>query len=122
MSSAPIGRRIVVPRPDRTTVVIVCGDVEVASWRLLPTGPPDLATVDELARLAVAVRRLGWSVRLERASAQLCDLLELTGLTRIVAGPGAGEPIDLVVQVGRETEEAEEVGIEEGMEPGDPIS
>jgi len=125
MSSATAGRRTGVPQPDQTTVVIVCGDTEVASWSLVRHGPPDLSTVDELARLALAVRRLGWSLRLRQASGDLWDLLELAGLAPAFVGarPGAGKPAptDLVVQVGREAEEAEEVGVEEGMEPGDPV-
>jgi hypothetical protein len=107
--------------------VIVCGDTEVASWGLARHGPPDLSTVDELARLALAVRRLGWSLRLRQASGELCDLLELAGLTCALAeaSPGAGAPpapTDSVVQVGGEAEEAEEAGVEERVEPGDPVS
>jgi hypothetical protein len=150
MSSGSVGRRIGVPRLDPTTVVIVCGDSEVASWPLVRHGPPDLSTVDDLARLALAVRRLGWSLRLRHPSGELSELLELAGLARVVAGPqpgtgepalpgetdasepattatgtGAGEPPPrggLGVQVGGEAKEAEEVGVEERVGPGDPVS
>ena len=45
---------------------------------------PDLATVDALARLALAARRAGRSVRVRHASAALSNLLELAGLGEIV--------------------------------------
>jgi hypothetical protein len=45
---------------------------------------PDLATVDALARLALAARRAGRSVRVRHPSAALSNLLELAGLGEIV--------------------------------------
>jgi hypothetical protein len=117
MSSTARPRRIGVPRVDRpATVVIVCGDSEVASWPFEATWRPDLTAVDELCRLELAARRLGWSVRVRNAPSELRQLLELVGLDDVVGLC----PEELVVEVGGEPEESEEVGIEKGMEPGDP--
>jgi ABC-type transporter Mla MlaB component len=48
---------------------------------------PDLATVDALCRVALEVRRCEGRVSLEGASAALLELIDLAGLTRILA-PG----------------------------------
>jgi hypothetical protein len=89
-------------------IVIVGGDTEVISWPWEQHGPPDLSTVEELARLALAVRGLGWSVRVDNPSGALRELLELVGLR-------------LVVEVGGEPEEGEEVGVEKRVQGGDSI-
>ena len=84
-------------------VVLVRGDTEVACWPLPAGQNPDLWMVDELARLQLAARRLGCSLRLRGAPSQLRELIELAGLSDIItdagpvstnpAGP-AGEPDD----------------------------
>jgi hypothetical protein len=122
MSSGPACRHTDVPPPDRmTTIVIVCGDTEVTSWPWAEHGRPDLSTVDELARLALAVRGLGWSVRVHNPSGALRELLDLVGLARTGAPAegSSGEP--LVVEVGGEAEQGEEVGVEERVEGGDSV-
>jgi hypothetical protein len=76
-------------------VVLVRGDVEVASWPLPPGGSPDLSVIDRLARLQVAARRAGCSVRLRDAPSQLRELIDLAGLSGIIAdaaGPATTEP------------------------------
>jgi lactoylglutathione lyase len=61
-------------------VVLVGPDGHVAVTRLTSGHGPDLSTVDEVAKLALAARRAhGW-VRLEEPSPALERLLELTGL------------------------------------------
>ncbi|HKW78562.1 MAG TPA: hypothetical protein VJQ09_05630 [Candidatus Limnocylindria bacterium] len=45
---------------------------------------PDLATVDALARLALAARRTGRRTRVRHASAALKYLLDLAGLADVV--------------------------------------
>ena len=70
-----------------------------------------MALVDALARLQLAARRLGCSVRLRGACAELTELLELVGLDA-----------ELVVEVVGETEGGEEIGVEEGVEAGDPVA
>jgi len=46
---------------------------------------PDAVTVDALARLQLAARRLGCEVRLQNASAALLEVVELMGLTHVLA-------------------------------------
>lgn len=44
----------------------------------------DLDAVDDLCRLSLVAGRLGCRVRLEGASSELCDLLELAGVEEIL--------------------------------------
>lgn len=46
---------------------------------------PDAVCVDALARLQLAARRRGCCVRLENASPALLELVELMGLTHVLA-------------------------------------
>jgi hypothetical protein len=88
--------------------VLVHGDVEVASWPLWGAEHPDMAMVDELARLLLGAKRLGYSVRVRHASAALRELLAFSGLIRAVAR----RPERLIVEVGGEPEGGEEGGVE----------
>jgi ABC-type transporter Mla MlaB component len=45
----------------------------------------DAAAVDALARLALAVRRHGYELRLKHPSPELLDLIELVGLSQTLA-------------------------------------
>jgi hypothetical protein len=65
-------------------VVVVRGDAEVACWPLLAGRHPDLAVVDRLARLQLAARRLGYSIRLRDVPGPLRELIDLAGLSGIV--------------------------------------
>jgi ABC-type transporter Mla MlaB component len=47
--------------------------------------PPDAVTVDALARMQLGARRRGCVVRLRGASAALLELVELMGLTDVLA-------------------------------------
>ncbi len=108
---------------------------EVSSWPLARSGRPDLALVDELARLQLAARRVGCSIRLYRPAPELTELLILTGLADIVsvddgmAGPagvtaaGGGEPVELCVdglETARQPEGREKVGDEKVGDGGHP--
>jgi hypothetical protein len=95
------------------TVVLVCGEAEVASWPLACAGRPDIDVVDGLGRLQLAARRLGCVVRLRDACPELRELLDLCGLREVL---GAGR------QVGGETEGGEEPGVEEVVVPDDPVA
>jgi hypothetical protein len=118
MSSRAHRRPSRVPRrAAKTTVVLLRGDAEVASWPLAAGTPPDLSVVDHVARLQLAARRLGCSIRLRDACGQLWELLDLTGLAGVVNSAGA-----LDVEVGGEPERGEEVGVEERVESGDPLA
>lgn len=99
----------------RAVVVLVAGDVELVVGRLAGVRP-DLALVDALARLQLAARRLGWSIRLCGPDARLCELLDLAGLTDVVRV--AGSPL----QAGWEAEGGEQLGVEEVVDGGDPLA
>jgi STAS domain len=78
---------------------------------------PDVGTVDALARLQLAARRLGRPIWLRHASAELQELLALVGLGEVLplsAGLRLGRP-------GGQTEEREQgLGVEERCEADDP--
>jgi hypothetical protein len=76
--------------------------------------PPDLATVDALARLALAARRSGRELRLVNASPELRGLLGLVGLGGVLPCPASA------FESGRQAEEREEPGrVEEECDPAD---
>jgi ABC-type transporter Mla MlaB component len=72
---------------------------------------PDLATIDQIARIQLGVRRHGCELRLEQPCAELVALIELAGLSGV-----------LRVQVHREAEEREQPRCvqEEGELPDPP--
>ncbi|MGH9187933.1 MAG: hypothetical protein ACRD0U_19330 [Acidimicrobiales bacterium] len=98
-------------------VVLVLGGVEVASWPLVVRGRPDLSVVDGLARLQLAARRNGCSIRLGDASVELSGLLDFLGLGDVVPGVA-----DLRLEAIGEPEGGEQVGVEEVVMPHDPVA
>jgi hypothetical protein len=74
---------------------------------------PDLLALDVLARLLVAARRLGLSIRLHNAGAALVDLLDLAGLSDVLVVAESG------VEPDRKVEEREEVGVDEEVHRSD---
>ncbi|MBL1098659.1 STAS domain-containing protein [Streptomyces coffeae] len=96
-------------------------------------GRPDLAVVEALARLRLTARRLGRGMRLRNAGGELRELLAWAGLEDTLTGgrdtgsgaggatrPGSGRE-DLRVEPLGESEEGEQaLGVQEGVEPGDP--
>ena len=99
-------------RDIHATVVLVCGPDEVACWPFTADagdGRPDLSTVDALARLQLAARRLGCSIRLRDACADLVGLLDLVGLRECL-------------EVGGQPEGGEQLGVEEVVVPDDPVA
>ena len=94
-------------------VVLVDDEDEVARWLL--QGRPGLEMVDDLARLQLAARRGGLSVRLRQASPALSELLDLAGLGQVLpAGP--------LREVEGEAEGSEQAGVEEVVVPDDPVT
>ena len=93
-------------------VVLVHAGVELATWPLGRTSRPDLAVVDELARLQLAAKRLGCSIQLRGTCTELRELLAMLGLDEVVAGLG---------QVIGQTEGCEQAGVEEVVMPDDPV-
>ncbi len=119
MTPARAGRPSCVTRRDlHATVVLVCGRTEVASWPLTGTGRPDVSSVDALARLQLAARRLGCSIRLRDPCPELSALLDLVGLREVVTGaPGPGRCLEVV----GEPEDGEQPGVQEVVMPDDPV-
>ena len=101
-------------------VLLAPGEMEVASWPLPDRDPADLAVADELARLQLSAKRLGCSIRLEDACPRLTALLDLAGLAGAIPSLTGRWPEPASVEVGGEPEGGEEVGVEEGVELGDP--
>ncbi|MFD8097865.1 STAS domain-containing protein [Streptomyces samsunensis] len=83
-------------------------------------GRPDLAVVEALARLRLTAGRLGCRIQLRNARGELRRLLAWTGLDEALAAPAASGGV-LGAERGGEAEQREEaLGVEEGVEPGDP--
>ena len=115
MSSGGGGRLVAMapaadPTPALWAVVVVHGgDHEGVLGRLV--GPcPDLDTVDALARLQLAARRLGFSIRLDEVHPQLSELLDLAGLRLLLLREAGGQP-----------EDREPIRIEETLDGGDTV-
>ena len=111
MSAGVLGRPSRVGRDAAAVVLVTRAGAEVARWPLRLRDGADLSVVDELARLQLAARRLGCSIRVSDACDELRGLLELVGL-------------DVVLEVVGETEGGEEGRIavdDEVVERGDPI-
>jgi hypothetical protein len=93
------------------TVVIVHRGTELTSWPLAGSACPDLAVVDELARLQLAARRAGCTVALRDPGPALVQLLDLVGLRDT-----------LCVEVRGQAEELEQRRVEEVVVADDPVA
>jgi anti-anti-sigma regulatory factor len=91
------------------TVVMVAPDGTETLVGCLGAHPADLALVDALARLQLAARRHGLSVRIRDASDDLRALIELAGLAGVLA-----------IEPRRQSELREELGVEEVLQRPDP--
>ena len=65
---------------------------------------PDAVTLDALAHLQIAARRLGYELVLRGASAGLLELVELFGLCEVLPVEAGGEPEEREQRVGVEEE------------------
>jgi len=81
-------------RETQATIVLVRAGTEVARWPLLHRGRPDLALVDELARLHLAAIRMGCGIRLRQPCPSLVALLDLVGLSGVVVEGDQGRGPD----------------------------
>jgi hypothetical protein len=95
-------------------VVLISGDAATVCGGLASDDRIDLTMVNELARLQLAARRLGCTIVLRGVGVRLAELLDFAGLTDILPTDHGGE-------VGGKSEAGEQGGVEEGMEPGDPV-
>ena len=96
-------------------VVLISGDATTVCGGLAPDDRLDLTVINELARLQLAARRLGCSIVLRGVGVRLAELLDFAGLTDIL-------PADYGREVSGKSEGGEKSGVEEGMEPGDPVA
>jgi hypothetical protein len=114
----------------RDVVLVLDSDVEVVLWRMDGVPDPDLWVVDALARLQLAARRVGGSIRLRNPCDRLRALLDVVGLTEVfpdvvidAAGsdPGAAEARSaLPLEAGGQPERGEELRVEEVVDRRDP--
>jgi hypothetical protein len=65
-------------------VILVRDGREVSLGSVGHGGPCELGLVDDLARLQLAARRQGWSIRLRHPSCELAQLLTLAGLADVI--------------------------------------
>ncbi len=61
----------------------------MATWWVEGRAPPDLPVVEAVARLNLAARRRGWSIRLVDPCDELYELLDLVGLADVVTASAA---------------------------------
>ena len=100
---------------ERLRPELAAGSTPLVTCDVERVAPTDIGTVDALARLALAIRRCGARMRIERASPELRDLLGLAGLRRVVPCD------DLFVEVVGQPEQREEpLGVQEERDPADP--
>lgn len=92
----------------RDAVLIVNAETDEVLGYVDATSP-DLALVESLARMQLRARRRGERVRLRNVPDELRGLLELVGLTDVLA-----------VEAKREPELSEQLRVDEVMQPGDP--
>lgn len=80
--------------------------------------------VEALARLRLTARRHGRGMRLRNVSGALGELLVRAGLDDALAADALAAPADparSVLEHGGEAEQREQpLGVQEGVEPGDP--
>lgn len=115
----------------RDVVLVLDGDVEVVLWRMDGMPDPDLWVVDALARLQLAARQVGGSIRLRNPCDRLRALLDLVGLSEVFPdvvtdrsgawgheAPGARPALSL--EAGGQPEGGEQLGVEEVVDRRDP--
>ena len=66
-----------------TTVVVVMTEGDVVVVRV-EGGPPDIGIVQLLARLTLDLKRRGRALRVDEPPQELCELLDLCGLTHLI--------------------------------------
>jgi anti-anti-sigma regulatory factor len=69
---------------DKVRRLLSGGRVEVVTCDMSGLTEPDLVAVEVLARMQLAARQAGGSIRLRHASAELQDLLGFVGLDNVV--------------------------------------
>jgi len=96
---------VIVDHPNPPGPFVITCDVSLVG--------PDPSVLDTLARLQLAARRLGTTIRLHNASPALVDLITIAGLGDILV------VVDSGVEMERKVEEREQVGVDEEVHGGD---
>ena len=99
------------PADTQATVVLVAADGHELVVEGLGGPRCDMRCVDTLLRFHVQARRHGGRLRLRDVSDELRGLLELAGLTRVLA-----------VESRRQPEGLEQLRVDEVVQPGDPAA
>ena len=95
------------------------GGQAVAGWPLAGCGEPSLQTVDMLARMQLEARAIGCGIEVVDPPAELVELIDLAGLTRVL--PVTVDAGGSALEVSGKVEGREEVGVEEVVVPDDPV-
>jgi hypothetical protein len=112
----PAAPGAVSPLSERVRLLLERGEVDLVTCDVGALAVPDLRSIDVLARLQLAARRLGSSIRVRHARSELKGLLSLTGLGDVLPMcPG------LAVETRWQIEQPEQVRVHEGVHPADPI-
>ena len=82
--SAPDPSPAVTALCEHTLRLLEHGDAEVVVCDLVAVIEIDAATIEALARLQLAARRVGRSIELQRAPRGLCELLAFMGLEGVL--------------------------------------
>ena len=104
-------------REPAATVVLSCAGDDVATWTIIRSTGADLGMVHTLARLQLLAHRIGCTIEIRDPSPELIGLLDFVGLAEVL-----GTPRELWVEMVRETEGGEQVGVEEVVMPDDPVA
>jgi hypothetical protein len=98
-----------------TTIVVRMDDDREVTVARIDGRRADLALIDALARLQLALGRLGYEMRLRDPGDDLRQLIALVGLAGVLGGPSG-----LPLEARRQAEGGEQVGTEEVVDPADP--
>jgi hypothetical protein len=111
---SPVSRAAIAGLCQRVRAMLGTVGVDVVSCEVGALVDPDPVAVDALARMQLTARRAGGSIRLRHARARLRDLLTAVGLCDALPRR------DLTVGTRRQTEQREQIGIDEEVDPADP--
>jgi ABC-type transporter Mla MlaB component len=101
---------------ERVRLLVADADRALVACDVARLDAADLPTIDALARLALATRRLGCEIRLRNPSSALLELLRVVGLAEPLLTP----PASGLESVGQAEEREESGGVEEERDPADP--
>lgn len=112
--SSSVSRATIAGLCERVREMLGIRGVHLVTCEVGALTDPDPVAVDALARMQLTARRAGGSIRLRHARARLRDLLAAIGLCEAL--PRCGR----TVRAERETEQREQAGIDEEVDPADP--